>query len=210
MEKHKNQEEKKTEDHPLDESKEVKTEQSEQTENDGAGLGLQEEMEAAEGQKADSELVEKDEIIENLTEELQQAKDAVLRNVAEYENLKKRLQKEKTRIYLDSKKSAIESFLPIRDDLVRSLEASEHIDLDEGFLSGIQMVAGKFENVLSGYGVEPIDEVMVPFDVDVHDALLRQPAEDESVEPNTVLKIVEPGYKIDNQVIKHAKVIVSQ
>ncbi|MEX0780708.1 MAG: nucleotide exchange factor GrpE [Balneolales bacterium] len=208
MEKNKNTEQEETniDDRPLEESKEVKTEQ---THPEGEP-DLQEEMETAEGLNTDSEQDEKDGIIQNLTQELQQAKDAVLRNVAEYENQKKRLQKEKTRIYQDSKKSALESFLPIRDDLVRSLEASEHIDLDEGFLSGIQMVAGKFEKVLSDFGVEPIDQVNIPFDVDIHDALLRQPAEDESVEPNTVLKVIEPGYKVDNHVIKHAKVIVSQ
>lgn len=207
MQKSKDQEEKKTDEYPMDESKEVKTDQSESTKGDP---DLQEDRDADDEQSIDSLLAEKDEIIEKLTEERDKAKDAVLRNVAEYDNLKKRLQKEKTRIYQDSRITAIESFLPIRDDLVRSLEASEHVDLDEGFLSGIQLVAGKFEKVLTEFGVEPIDKELIPFDVDVHDALLRQPAEDDSVEPNTVLKIIEPGYKIDDHVIKHAKVIVSQ
>ncbi|MEX0929264.1 MAG: nucleotide exchange factor GrpE [Balneolales bacterium] len=170
---------------------------------------LQEDMESAEGLNEDP-LAEKDEMIEQLTGELEQAKQDVLRKVAEMDNLKKRLQKEKMQIFQEAKKSALESFIPIRDDLKRSLQASEHIDLDKGFLSGIQMVAGKFEKVLTDFGVEPIDEERVPFDVDVHDAMLKQPSEDDSVESNTVLKVVEPGYKIDNRVIKHAKVIVSQ
>lgn len=198
------QEAKKSDDQPLDETKEVKTD-SEQEQPE-----VQEETEKTEGLKSDQEPDEKDEIIENLNSELEKARESVLRNAAEYENLKKRLQKEKIRIYQDSKKSALESFLPIRDDLVRSLKASEHIELDEGFLSGIQMVAGKFEKVLTDFGVEPIDKEMVPFDVELHDAMLKQPSEDNKVKPNTVIKVIEPGYKIDDRVIKHAKVIVSQ
>ncbi|MEX0686056.1 MAG: nucleotide exchange factor GrpE [Balneolales bacterium] len=194
------------EDQALDETKEVKTEQSQA----GQQPDMQEDKGTSSGLNAVQDVDEKDEIIEHLKLELENAKDTVLRKVAEYDNLKKRLQKDKIQFYRDSKILAVKSFLPIRDDLKRSLEASEKIDIDEGFLAGIQMVAGKFEKVLEDLGITPIDEEMIPFDVEVHDALLRQPTEDDDIEPNTVLKVIEPGYKLEDYVIKHAKVIVSQ
>lgn len=156
------------------------------------------------------ELDEKDQIIEKLTAELQASKDTTLRKVAEFENLKRRSQKERVQLFTDAKVQALEQFLPIRDDLQRTLQASENMQVDAKFLEGIQMIAEKFERVLQEYGVEAIEEENVPFDVDIHDALLRQPAPDDSVASDTVLKVLETGYKIGDKVIKHAKVIVSQ
>ncbi len=150
------------------------------------------------------------EIIEKLTAELQSSKDALLRKVAEFENLKRRTQKERLAYFTDAKIEALEKFLPVRDDLQRSLDAADPQKVDKGFLEGINMVAEKFERILSEYGVEAIEEENVPFNVDIHDALLRQPAPDDSVPSDTVLKVLETGYKIGDKVIKHAKVIVSQ
>ena len=72
------------------------------------------------------------------------------------------------------------------------------------------MVASKFDEVLNRYGVERIDDTGVPFDVNIHDAMLRQPAPDKKTKSDTVLNVLESGYKIGDRVIKHAKVIVSE
>lgn len=153
---------------------------------------------------------EKDARIDELNEELNNTKEALMRKAAEYENLKRRVEKERAQIYEDARKEAVEAFLPVREDLVRSLEAAQQQQIDEKFLEGVQLVADKFNNVLDSYGVEPINDEMIPFDVNIHDAMMTQEAEDENVESNTVLKVVEPGYKINDRVIKHAKVIVSK
>lgn len=155
-------------------------------------------------------LEEKDNTIQKLNYEVEEQKETALRKTAELDNVKKRTQRERFQYNEEAKIEAIKKFLPLREDLQRTLNASEGLEIDEKFLEGVQMVADKFESVLEEYGVEPIEEEMVPFDVDLHDAMLRQPAEDENVESNTVLQVVETGYKVGPKVIKHAKVIVSQ
>ncbi len=110
----------------------------------------------------------------------------------------------------DARADAVSKFLPVREDLKRSLEASEKQEVSAGFLEGLKLMLDNFDRVLEDYNVEPIEETGVPFDVDKHDAMLSQPVEDDSIESNTVIQVLEPGYKIGDRVIKHAKVIVSQ
>ena len=155
-------------------------------------------------------MLDPDKEIARLTEELARTRDSMLRKAAEFENLKRRTQKEKLQLFEEARADAVSRFLPIREDLKRSVEASEGKDLEKGFVEGLRLVLSNFERVLKDYGVEAIEETGVPFDVDKHDAMLIQPAPDASTESNTVLQVMEPGYKIGDRVIRHAKVIVSQ
>jgi molecular chaperone GrpE len=148
--------------------------------------------------------------INELEEELQSIKDSHLRKAAEMENFKKRLQRERDQVFQKSRESAIEAFLPINDDLRRTLEALEKANADQSFVDGVKLVADKFQDVLQRYNVERIDEEGVPFDVDFHDAMLRQPANDDSIESGTVLQVLESGYRIGDKTLRHAKVIVSE
>lgn len=148
--------------------------------------------------------------IEKLEEKLTEAKDAHLRKAAELENYKKRVQKERTQVYETAKANALRDFLSINDDLQRTLKASEDLEVDPTFLDGVNMVASKFEDVLNKHGVERIDEKMVPFNVDLHDAMMRRKPEDESIDSDMVLDVIENGYRMGDRTIRHAKVIVSE
>jgi len=148
--------------------------------------------------------------INELEEEIQSVKDNHLRKAAEMENFKKRLQRERESVYQKSRENAIEAFLPVNDDLRRTLEALEQANADKSFVDGVRLVADKFQDVLDRYNVERIDEEGVPFDVDLHDAMLRQPANDDSIESGTVLQVLESGYRIGDKTLRHAKVIVSE
>ena len=148
--------------------------------------------------------------IEELEKEIASLKDINLRKVAELENTRKRVQRERVQLFEDAKIGALEEFLPISDDLVRTLSASEGLDIEKSFLQGVQLVAQKFEEVLNKHGVERIDEINVPFDVNLHDAMLRQPASDKKTGSDIVLQVLESGYRIGNKTVRHAKVIVSE
>lgn len=148
--------------------------------------------------------------IKELEAELAVAKDSVLRKAAELENVRKRVQKERFQLREQVKAEALQDFLPLNDDLLRTLDASKDSAVDENFLAGVEMVSNKFEDILAKHGIEKIDETNVPFNVNLHDALLRQPAEDEKTPSDTVLQVLERGYRMGEKVIKHAKVIVSQ
>jgi len=158
----------------------------------------------------DSHIIELQNRINELEAEIQEARDAGLRRAAEMENLRKRLQREKQQIFEQAKISALEDFLPINDDLIRTVKAVEESDADESIIEGIQLIANKFNAVLEKKGVERIDETGVPFDVNLHDALFRQKPGDETTDSDIVLQVVENGYKIDDKTMRHAKVIVSE
>lgn len=153
---------------------------------------------------------EKELRIEELEAELAVAKDSMLRKAAELENVRKRVQKERFQLREQVKAEALQDFLPLNDDLLRTLDASKDSAVDKNFLAGVEMVSNKFAEILAKHGIEKIDETGIPFDVNLHDALLRQPATDEKTPSDTVLQVLERGYRMGEKVIKHAKVIVSQ
>ena len=177
-----------------------------------------EEQETSVKESEDTELLaeqqelinEQQQMIEELKDEVQSVKDTQLRKAAEMENMRKRLERDRVQTFENARRAAVESFLPVNDDLLRTLNAIEEANAEPTYLDGIKMVANKFEDVLQKYGVERIDEDGVPFDVDLHDAMLRQKADDDSVESGTVLQVLENGYRIGDKTIRHAKVIVSE
>lgn len=163
----------------------------------------------AEGENQ-SEKDDKDSRIEELEQELANTKDGLLRKAAELENVRKRVQRERVQLFEEAKAGALEDFMPISDDLMRSLKAAEESEIEDSFLEGVKLVADKFQKVLEKHGVERIDETGVPFDVNIHDAMMKQPAPDEETESDIVLQVLDSGYKIGNRTIRHAKVIVSE
>ncbi len=158
---------------------------------------------------------EQEQIVEQVVEpdlaaEITALKDQLLRRTADMENMRKRQSRERVQLFEDAQVQALREFLPINDDLDRALKAIEGQSVPDAVLDGIRLVSEKFTNVLKSYGMSAISESGVPFDVNLHEALLRQPSPDAETPSNTVLMILEPGYKLRDRVIRHAKVIVSE
>lgn len=188
-------------------TKEEQQNSAEQTEKQEEEISQYEDYEADELREM---LNERDNEIEELEQELSEAKDAHLRKAADLENYRKRVQRERSQIYETAKANALEDFLEINDDLQRTLTAAEDLEVNETFMDGVMLVANKFKEVLDKHGVERIDEEGVPFNVDLHDAMMRQKPEDDSIDSDTVLNVIESGYRIGDRTIRHAKVIVSE
>lgn len=148
--------------------------------------------------------------IQELEEELQRVKDTHLRKAAELDNMRKRLNRDRELVYQGARETAIMEFLPVNDDLHRTLDAMKKADAEKSYLEGVQMVASKFDDILAKHDVKRIDETGVPFDVDLHDAMLRQKPENESIESGIVLQVLENGYQMGDRTVRHAKVIVSE
>ena len=148
--------------------------------------------------------------IAELEAEIEQIKDQHLRKAADLENMRKRLQREREQLFQSAREAAVNEFLPVSDDLVRTLDAMKDGDAKDAYVEGIQLVADKFDQVLARYEVARIDQTGVPFDVDLHDAMMRIKPEDDSVESGTVLQVIENGYTIGDKTLRHAKVIVSE
>jgi len=146
----------------------------------------------------------------SLENEIELIKENHLRKAAEMENMKKRLQRERQQFFQIAKERAIQDFLPVSDDLLRTLDAMKEGGAHDAYIDGIELVASKFDEVLTKHDVERIDQTGVPFDVDLHDAMMRQKAADDSVESGTVLQVIENGYRMGDKTLRHAKVIVSE
>jgi len=196
--------EKNTEDRQAEVAEEQKPEFAEGSEESDEGL-------------TDKQISDTDQLIEEqqkrineLEDELEKIKDSQLRKAAEMENMRKRMRREREQVFQTAREAALEAFLPINDDLIRTLQAMKENDANSSYVDGVQLIANKFEDVLEKHNVKRIDETGVPFDVDLHDAMLRQKPQDDSIESGTVLQVLENGYRIGDKTLRHAKVIVSE
>ncbi|MBX2992565.1 MAG: nucleotide exchange factor GrpE [Bacteroidetes bacterium] len=145
--------------------------------------------------------------IEELQAQVDSFKDQLLRKAAEFENYKRRTEADSINLIKNANEGLIVSLLPILNDFMRSLKAgAENRDYD-AFYKGVELIHNKFSKILELQGLVPFDSVGKPFDVEYHDALLQMPK--EGVPPHTVIEEVERGYKLNERVLRHAKVIVS-
>lgn len=192
--------------------KDGQTEMAEKSEQEAEEMPeeMEESLHDEEIDDTDQLIEEQQKRINELEEELQKVKDSQLRKAAEMDNMRKRMRREREQIFQTAREAALEAFLPINDDLVRTLQAMKENEADSSYVDGVQLIANKFEDVLEKHDVKRIDETGVPFDVDLHDAMLRQKPEDDSIESGTVLQVLENGYRIGDKTLRHAKVIVSE
>lgn len=134
-------------------------------------------------------------------------KDQLLRKAAEFENYKRRTDADAVNLVKFANERLILALLPIVNDFVRSLKAGNEKKDYDAFYKGVELIHTNFMKVLEKEGLAAFDSVGKPFDVQYHDALMQVPK--NGVEPNTVIEEIERGYKLNDKVIRHAKVIVS-
>ncbi len=141
---------------------------------------------------------------EKLQEELNNEHDRLLRVMAEYDNFRKRSQKEKEQAYGDTKASTIGEFLPVYDNFQRAMSA-EATDLDS-FKKGIEMIFNQFGETFKKLGVEAFGEKGEEFNPNIHNAVMH--GEDENLPENSISDVFSTGYKMGDRVIRPAIVKV--
>lgn len=146
---------------------------------------------------------------ETLQQELDTAKDRILRISAELDNYRKRVQREVQEERRYAAMPLMRELLPVVDNLKRTIEAAQKVSEGaDGLLEGVTMVLQQFESVLAKHGCVKIDAAGQPFDPNLHDAILQQPSDD--VAPNTVLFETQTGYRLHERVVRPSQVIVSK
>ena len=143
--------------------------------------------------------------IEKLRQELAQANDKWLRTVAEYDNFRKRSQKEKEAIYADSKSDIASKFLPVLDNFERAAAASG--DDFEGYKKGIEMTVKQLLDVFTALGIESFGEKGDEFDPNLHNGVMH--VDDESLPDNSIAEVFMKGYKLGDKIIRAATVKVA-
>ena len=149
-------------------------------------------------------------IIDNLEEEKEELKDKYLRALANYENLRKRAIQERKRIHTFTVEEVFRKILPILDDFKRAFksleESKQHKDDFKSFSEGIRLVYSNLSNLLKSYNIEPFESLGEKFDPAKHEAIHVIEKEDE--ENDIILEETEIGYKINDKILRPAKVIV--
>ena len=142
--------------------------------------------------------------VKQLEEQINSLKDQNLRLMAEFENYKKRTQKEKEQSYEFATADTVGKLLPILDTLELSLTQ----DATDGnaFKAGIELTVKQFRTILEKAGVTEIPALNEPFNPELHNAVLRQ--EDGDGEPDTVVEVLQKGYTLHDRVIRHSMVKV--
>ena len=131
-------------------------------------------------------------------------RDAHLRLAAEFDNFRKRSQKEKEQSYTFGKADAVEKLLPVYDNLERALQQPT---ADEAFKKGVEMTMTQLVGILNGLGVEIFGQAGDAFDPNFHNAVMH--TEEEGVEENTITQVFQKGFKIGEKVVRFAMVQVA-
>ena len=139
-----------------------------------------------------------------IKQELEETTDRLKRIMAEFENFKKRSNKEREALYNSLLADIIASFLPVIDNLEKAVQAKTE---DEGYKQGIELVLKQFVDVLTKFGVEEIKTVGETCDPEVHEAVSS--IQDETKGEKEVVQEFRKGYKIGTKVIRHAMVVVA-
>lgn len=137
-------------------------------------------------------------------EELKGANDRYLRLLAEYDNYRKRSQKEKDGLYADIKSDTVAKFLPVYDNLVRALAQSTE---DEAYRRGVEMIMAQFNTTLEKLGATRIDCLGQKFDPSLHNAVMH--VEDEEKGENEIVEVFQEGFMMGEKVIRFAMVKVA-
>jgi molecular chaperone GrpE len=150
--------------------------------------------------------------IETLKKQLEEAqsktseyKDSWLRSQAEFQNYRRRIERDNELTYMSLKGDIIKKILPVLDDLERALQ---NRSTNDPWASGIELVARKFQNILESEGIKKIEALGMEFDPNFHEAISHEPA--DGAESGQVIGVVQNGYMIGERVIRPALVRVAQ
>jgi len=142
-------------------------------------------------------------------EQIDELKDKYLRTVDEFDNYRKRTLKEKAELILNGGEKTITAILPVLDDMERAIANGEKTEDPQVLREGIQLIFAKFQKTLEGLGVSKIETAEADFNTDVHEAIAMVPGMGDD-KKGKVLDCVQTGYKLNDKVIRHAKVAVGQ
>ncbi len=143
--------------------------------------------------------------INHLQEELGSQNERFLRLAAEYDNYRKRSEKDKISTYGDAKAKTVAEFLPLADSLERAIESSQEADAE--YLKGLEMLNELFISTLTKLGVESFGAVGDSFDPEMHNAISH--VENEALGENVIAQVFQRGYKIGEKIVRHAMVSVA-
>jgi molecular chaperone GrpE len=162
---------------------------------------------AEEIQEDSSEEIEEVDELTKVTAELAEMKDKYLRQYSEFDNFRKRTQKEKVAFFKTANEDLLLELIPIADDFERGMKANTETEDASVIKEGIALIYDKFSKLLSNKGLEPINATGEVFDTELHEAITQIPAPTEKMK-GKVIDEVEKGYRLGEKVIRYSKVVI--
>ena len=147
--------------------------------------------------------------LDEANEKVATLEDKYLRQVAEFDNYRKRTIKEKAELIKNGGERAIESILPVLDDFERAMANMAKNESAAEIMTGIELIYNKFVGILKQNGLQKIETEGADFNTDFHEAIAMIPAPTEELK-GKVLDCVQTGYTLNDKVIRHAKVAVGE
>lgn len=142
--------------------------------------------------------------------EIQELKDKHLRLYSEFDNFRRRTQKEKLELYKTAGEDIFKALLPVMDDFERAKKSMEDSQDYDSLKEGVDLIFNKLLTVFKSNGVEPMSDVIgAEFDSEIHEAITQIPAPDKKLK-GKVVDVVEQGYTLKEKVIRFAKVVVGK
>lgn len=143
--------------------------------------------------------------LEKAEQEAKENFDKYIRQVAEFDNFRKRTMAEKSGMYNNGVRDVVEKLLPVVDNFERAVLTAT--DKENAMYTGVEMILKQFKEILTSLGVEEIPTEGEPFDPNVHSAVMH--IEDESCDENVVVEVFQKGYKLGDKVIRPSMVKVA-
>lgn len=150
-----------------------------------------------------------EDIIQELGEKLAEITDKHLRLHAEFDNFRRRTMKEKADLIKSGGESVLVNILPVVDDFERALVSLKDVSDEDAGKKGTQLIYNKFSEFLKQNNVREIDALNQDFNVDLHEAITKIPAPDESLK-GKVVDVLQKGYLLNEKVIRFAKVVIGE
>ena len=176
----------------------------ESTEQENAG---EENVEPENTELTNEERVQKE--LDEANEKIAMLEDRYLRQIAEFDNYRKRTMKEKAELIKNGGERTIEAILPVLDDFERALNNMAKDENAAEAMKGVELIYNKFIGILKQNGLQKIETEGADFDTDYHEAIAMVPAFEES-QKGKVLDCIQSGYMLNEKVIRHAKVAVGE
>ena len=177
----------------------------EETDNQAENSENSEESENAEN----AEDAEEKDPLEVAQAEIAELKSQLLYKAAEFDNYRKRTLKERAELILNGGEKTITAILPVLDDMERAIENGAKTDDPAVLREGMELIYQKFMKALEAQGVSKIETEDADFDTDVHEAVAMVPGMGDD-KKGKVIDCLQQGYKLNDKVIRHAKVAVGQ
>ena len=147
--------------------------------------------------------------IAQLKQQLEELKDKYMRMYADFDNYKKRVVKEKYDMINSAAQDTLSSLLPVLDDFDRAKKNAEAENSKEHFSEGISLVYQKLYSLLRFKGLEEMETNGITFDPELHEAITEIPAPSEEMK-GKIIDTIEKGYKLNDRIIRHPKVVVGK